>query len=321
MTRIRVCDDLDECRRIWEWFWPAERVFDLWPVRECFARHYGHRPHFLLAERDGTVEGVLPLAWIGDAGYYGYFPGETCHARTWLEENRIPASSPGVLHALVEALPGPAQVRYLLREDLPDNADFGLDEIGYLFLPGEHGYSFDSYRGLFSGKSRKRLDRELAGLEAHGLSVRLDQLADVDALFRMNLEAFGEQSFFADPRFLRSFEDLAAWLYDRKLLRVTTVCLGGEIAAIDIGASWRRTHVVMAGGTRPEFPGVAKLINFQHLRWACEARLDRIDFLCGDFGWKERFHLTPRPLYMLVERRNPQRRDDGLAARDLVDGA
>jgi hypothetical protein len=27
-------------------------------------------------------------------------------------------------------------------------------------------------------------------------------------------------------------------------------------------------------------------------------RFEQIDFLCGDFGWKERFHLEPRQLFM-----------------------
>jgi hypothetical protein len=41
------------------------------------------------------------------------------------------------------------------------------------------------------------------------------------------------------------------------------------------------------------------VINFHHMTWACHQRLDLVDFLCGDFGWKERFHLTARPLYQV----------------------
>jgi CelD/BcsL family acetyltransferase involved in cellulose biosynthesis len=42
---------------------------------------------------------------------------------------------------------------------------------------------------------------------------------------------------------------------------------------------------------------VAKLINFHHLEIACRERFDSVDFLCGDFGWKQRFRLVARPLY------------------------
>jgi len=55
---------------------------------------------------------------------------------------------------------------------------------------------------------------------------------------------------------------------------------------------------VLAGATEPEMQGIAKAINLFHIRWGCEARVDQIDFLCGDFGWKERFHLEPRQLFI-----------------------
>jgi hypothetical protein len=29
-----------------------------------------------------------------------------------------------------------------------------------------------------------------------------------------------------------------------------------------------------------------------------------VDFLCGEFNWKERFHLATRPLYRLQKSRN-----------------
>jgi CelD/BcsL family acetyltransferase involved in cellulose biosynthesis len=68
---------------------------------------------------------------------------------------------------------------------------------------------------------------------------------------------------------------------------------------VDVGALWKNTYTVLAGGTDPDFPGVAKLINFHHIQWACRQRLDLVDFLCGDFNWKSRFRLHPRPLYKI----------------------
>ncbi|MBN2311673.1 MAG: GNAT family N-acetyltransferase, partial [Candidatus Hydrogenedentes bacterium] len=151
----------------------------------------------------------------------------------------------------------------------------------------------------FSGKSRKKLRRELDALENLGLAFRYDCLADAERVFEMNLAAFGADSYFHDARFLDGFAALIRWLHDEGLLRVTCVLLGGRIAAVDVGAVWRRTYTLVAGGTCPDFPGVAKLINFHHLERSCQERYEVVDFLCGDFGWKERFHLTPRPLYQL----------------------
>jgi len=136
-------------------------------------------------------------------------------------------------------------------------------------------------------------------LACGGLSFRHDDLRDADRVFEMNLASLGERSYFADGRFLESFRALVAFLHERGWLRVTTVLAGDRVAAVDIGAVYRNTYTVLAGGTDPALPGIAKVINFHHMDWACHQRFDLVDFLCGDFGWKERFHLTPRPLYQV----------------------
>jgi CelD/BcsL family acetyltransferase involved in cellulose biosynthesis len=111
------------------------------------------------------------------------------------------------------------------------------------------------------------------------------------------MQSFGELSYFSDARFRSSYEQLVKWLSDHDFLRITTVLLGGRVAAVDIGTVWGREYTVLAGATDLEFQGVAKVINLHHMQWACRQRLNTLDFLCGDFGWKKRFHLTPRPLY------------------------
>ncbi|MBN1277114.1 MAG: GNAT family N-acetyltransferase [Deltaproteobacteria bacterium] len=300
MAGIRICDDIEECRFLWEHFWPAECIFDLWPVRYCFAEPYGRRPCFIIAEQNGILQGILALSWIEEDQYYGQFPGETCNGKTWLEQNRIPAKNPHVTGELLSAVPGPVHVRYLSDISFPeysDNGWFDIDETGYLFLPGDYNYSLENYFQQFSGKTRKKLRHELSRLEKPGVEYRHDSLRDVEDLYRLNLHSFGEQSYFSSSRFLRSFENLVSWLNAKGMLRVTTALIGGKTAAVDIGAVLGLSYVVLAGGTHPDFPGVAKLINFHHMEWACQQHFESVDFLCGDFGWKERFHLTPRPLY------------------------
>jgi hypothetical protein len=66
-----------------------------------------------------------------------------------------------------------------------------------------------------------------------------------------------------------------------------------------MGSIYRGVYTVMAGGANSRYRGVAKLINLHHMQWACQQRLQRVDFLCGDFHWKKQFHLSPRPLYLL----------------------
>jgi CelD/BcsL family acetyltransferase involved in cellulose biosynthesis len=172
-----------------------------------------------------------------------------------------------------------------------------VDEIGYLFTPSQWGYSAENYWASFAGKSRKRIRREIDALTGLGLEIRRGAIDDVETLLELNQAAFGERSYFADERFRRGFVDLVEWLAGQDALGVTTVLIDGTVAAVDVNAVYRNACTVLAGGTHADFPGVAKLINSIHIDWACRQKYDEVDFLCGDFGWKQRFHLTPRPLY------------------------
>lgn len=303
MMDVRVSKDLGEIHRLWQRYWPQKSLFDLWPVRSCFQRHFQQTPHVLVAERNGVFRGLLALSWIDEEQYFGHFPGELWHGKTWLEQNRILTDDPAAFEVLWEAVPDTAQIRYLHPDSyLPAGASVALDEIGYLFRPPQYGCDFNAYMAEFSGKTRKKMRCEIDRLHARGVSFRYNRLADVDRLFRLNMEAFGKNSYFSDGRFLRAFEDLVIWLHGHDMLRVTTVLVGGEMAAVDIGAVWNGIYTVVAGGACADFPGVAKLINFHHLEWACQQQLREVDFLCGEFNWKNRFHLTPRPLYQMVKR-------------------
>lgn len=300
MIRIRECTDIEECRRLWKQFWPAGSVFDIWEFRDCFNRSFNRPSNFLIAEQDNRIQGMLPLSWIDEEQYFAFFPGETWQGKTWLEQNKIPAADPRIREDLLAGIPKPAHLRYLSQESIDaDSPTAEIDETGYIFFPSRYNYSFLSYTQQLSKKFRKNCDREASVMMASGISFRHDDVSDLDLLFQMNIDAFGEKSYFFDPRFLNSFEHLVQWLLDNSMLRITTVIIGGKTAAVDIGAVCGRHYTVLAGGTNPEFMGVAKIINLHHIEWSCTERLEAVDFLCGDFGWKERFHLSPRPLYQI----------------------
>lgn len=297
MYTLKTVEDIEECACIWKKYWDASSIFDLWEVRKCFAESFGRSNNFIVLENNGEVQGVLPLSWMEESKFYSFFPGEAWHGKTWLEQNKVYANDNNVFQILLDNSPGPVHMRYLCANSLYFNDSLTVDETNYHLYPEEFNYSFDEYMQKFSGKSQKNLSKEVAKFYDSGAIIRHNELKDITTLFEMNLAAFGAQSYFSDKRFFMSFEKLIKWLWDNKMLRVTTVSIGNKIAAVDIGTLYGNEYVVMAGGTNPEFPGIAKLINFHHIQWACKNRMEKIDFLCGDFGWKERFHLTSKPLY------------------------
>ncbi|MBI9091693.1 MAG: GNAT family N-acetyltransferase [Desulfobacterium sp.] len=303
--KTEIYETPDECRNLWEKIWPGNGLFDLWQVRSCFHEAFSRPLRFHMVEEDNRIVGFLPLCWAGEADKYIQFPGETWHGKTWLEQNRIIASTPEVLETLLDSVPGALHLRYLVHNPLPQLQErMNQDELGYLFFPGSYDFSFDNYWHSFSGKFRKKLKADLKKLNTGKVSIRFNRLEDLEYMFRMNLESFGENSYFSDSRFYIAFNNLAAFLEKNGMLRVTTVLIDSAIAAVDMGGLWKNTYTLLAGGTNPEFPGVAKLINLHHLNWSCQKKIQSVDFLCGDFNWKERFHLTPVPLYALSLEKN-----------------
>ena len=299
MSKIRIASDLEECRQIWQHVMPAESIADLWEVRNCFQRHFGHRPNFIVAEDSRGICGLLPLSWIEESRCYGYFPGEIWHGRTWLEKNRIYSRGGTQPSDLLARIHAPYHLRYLLPYPGWSHAEMAIDEIGYLFLPPQYDFEIQNYYHEFSHKSIKQILREVAAIEDLGVAYRYDDLADFDLMVEMNISRFGADSYFYDSRFKEGFRSLVNLLNTQGWLRFTTVLINGEPAAVDMGCVYRGVYTVMAGGTNSRYRGVAKLINLHHLQRACQQRLQRVDFLCGDFHWKKQFHLTPRPLYLL----------------------
>ena len=299
MLKVKVVTEQQEARAIWESVIPQENVSDLWEFRECFQRQYQRPLHFIVAEEDGRICGLLPLSWIEEKNVMSYFPGETWQGKSWLEQNRVIAENRRVLRAMLNRCPSEYHLRYLLPTEEALSATNIVDEIGYLFNPPHYDYKFDNYMEEFSHKSARRLVRELDAFDARGVEYRFDQIEDFDIMARMNIERYGIFSYFYDTRFSSSFRSLAEYLHANGMLRMTTISVEGNVAAVDMGCVYNGTYTLLAGGTNGEFPGIAKLINTFHMKRACNEKFDSVDFLCGDFSWKSIFHLSMRPLYLV----------------------
>ncbi len=298
--KTTIYEDPEECKFIWKKMWPVNGFFDLWQVRSCFHDSYSRPLSFHVVEDNKKAVGFLALCWNEEENKYVQFPGETWHGKTWLEQNKIIAGTPEIFERLLDSVPGSLHLRYLAESPLMGGSDLiRTDEMGYIFRPGQYDYSFDNYRQSFTGKFRKKLRAELKKFEERKTSFRFNQFKDIDLMFQMNRDCFCENSFFSDARFHHSFLKLASFLEKFGMLRLTTVLIDDAVAAVDMGALWKNSYTLLAGGVNREFPGIAKLINLHHMEWSCDQRLEIVDFLCGDYNWKERFQLTPVPLYEL----------------------
>ncbi|MFH1132059.1 MAG: GNAT family N-acetyltransferase [Pseudomonadota bacterium] len=299
MYKLRVVTDASECQEIWRRVILQETIWDLWETRTCFHAHFQRPLCFYVVEQAGKIYGLLPLCKIEENNSLAYFPGETWQEKTWLEQNRIFARDANMLAALLEQCPLPYHIRYLLPLDFVPEDRRVVDEKGFLFLPPRYDYNVENFFQEFSRRSLTRLKNDLAAFESLGVRYRYNDLADFDQIIQLNLDRFGESSFFDDTRFCEGFRSLLHFLHNKSWLRLTAVLINDELVAVDMGCIYRGTYTLFAGGTNASYPGVAKLINTHHMQYACREKLQAMDFLCGGSSWKNIFHLSPRPLYLL----------------------
>jgi hypothetical protein len=296
----RVVTDLHQCRGLWRAHIRPRFISDLWEYRICFHHHYRNHPHFVVMEDSRGIAGLLPLAYAPEIDTFVYFPGEIWNGKTWSERNPIFLRDPEWLPDLLEACPDRTYLRYL---ELPaDGAVSGMDadELGYVLYPLDLGCNHDRYVQRFSRKRFKEISRTIASLLGMDHSFHINRLEDFELLVKMSVGRFGAQSYLYDVRFRDSLRDLMRFLNETGRLRMLSMDIEGATAAVDLGCIYHSTYTVFLGGTDPRFLGVSKAMNMHHIDFAFERRMEKVDFLCGDFHWKKLWHLDPEPLYKYV---------------------
>jgi len=300
MAKTRFVTDLESCRALWKALIKPKNVFDLWSFRSCFQKHFRSRPSFLVLEDNRGIVGMVPICYAEEQDMFLFFPGEVWKGKTWIERTAIHLRDDHRLSNLFNACPERTYLRYI---DLPNGhvpETLSVDEIGYVLYPERLHFEMSHYRERFSGKKIKSLMKTIESLVCQNSTFHMNRLEDFDLLVNMSLNRFGPDSYLWDERFRDGFREVMLFLYRRGLLRMVSLEIRGKTVAIDLGALWNNVYTVFLGGTDPETPGVAKVMNMHHIEFAFQQGLSKIDFLCGDFHWKKLWHLDEEPLYKFV---------------------
>jgi hypothetical protein len=207
---------------------------------------------------------------------------------------------PAFLSELIFSCPERTYLRYM---EVPEEfllPDLEVDEIGYVLYPFILDCDVATYHKRFATKKLKGIMKVIRSLTDANGTFHFNRLEDFDVLVQMSLQNFGADSYLHDYRFRESFRDILNFFQRKGRLRMVSIEINGTVAAIDLGAVYQGTYALFLGGTHPGFPGIAKAMNMNHVQFACNEGLRKIDFLCGDFHWKKLWHLDPEPLYKYV---------------------
>ena len=295
--RVSFITNVEQCQQLWQCLVRPKYVSDRWEFRLCFHDFFRYQPCFLLMEDHRGISGMLPLSYADDLDMFVFFPGEIWAGKTWLERTPCFTRESHDLRDLLSACPDRTLLRYI---ELPrdfTSEEMSLDEFGYTLYPRHLGYDISRYGQRFSRKKFKSILKVIQSYDNMHCTFHFNRLQDFDVLVDMSLRQFGPQSYLNDSRFREGSGRMMHFLHQNKLLRLVSLEINGRIAAVDLGAVYRGIYTVFLGGTDPEFPSIAKLMNMHHIDFSCRERLSKIDFLCGDFHWKKLWHLDPEPLY------------------------
>ncbi|MBN1930477.1 MAG: GNAT family N-acetyltransferase [Desulfobacterales bacterium] len=300
MLKKKYIRDPSSCRELWKKLLKPIKNSDSWEFRNCFQKHYKNPLCFMLLEDNQGIQAMLPLSYLESKDQYVFFPGETWNYKTWLERTPFYCRNPQTIMNVFSECPENTYLRYIRSPETFETQNLEVDEIAYGLHPGRMAFDISIYFNRFTTKRLKEIKKEIAKLTGSKAVYKINRLEDFDQMIEWNLERYHTNSYFFDARFRESFRELMYLLFSKGRLRMVSLIINGKTAAVDIGAVYKSTFTIYAGGTNPIFPGAAKVINMYHIESAFYHKFSNVDFLCGDFNWKKFWHLDSEPLFKFV---------------------
>ena len=296
---VRVMEPGDQAR--WDEFvqrCPQATFFHRAGWKEVIERAFGHRAHFLLAESDGRIEGVLPLAQLKSMLFghslaslpfcvYGGVAAETDRARAALDEEAI---------ALAERL-GVDHLEYRSRHrSHPDWATKDLYVTFRKTIDPDHEKNMNAI-------PRKQRAMVRKGIKA-GLTAEID--TGTERLFAAYSDSVHR---LGTPVFARRYFDILREVFAQES-EILTVVHQGKLVASVLSFFFRDEVLPYYGGGTVLAREVAgnDFMYWEVMRRACARGLRVFDYGrskrgTGSFDFKKNWGFEPTPLeyeYRLV---------------------
>lgn len=289
MLSFNVVTDLEEAKKWWEMFSPKLTVYDNWEFRASFHSHFSNPLHFIVGYENDAPVGLLPLQKHFEGQHLEFFGG------AYMEDNRI-YLKPGYEQCSSEFFTNitiPAKLDFMLGTDEYTKA-LPVRDQKYVLMMTEYT-DFEGYRmNAFSSKSRGNYKKQLATINAAGITVVANRFEDINQMFALNIATFGDESTFHFPKRqdqLRSIlqlnetqSHLLTFLKDSEIVGVSLMIQHGDYFAY-----------LNAGSKAQEIPNLGTYIYFKNIELAFQLKAKVLDARAGSFNWKERLHFTPHP--------------------------
>jgi len=301
---FRVATDTDECKKLWEEFSPRLVIDDEWDFRDIWTKAYDFPFHFIVGSIGTDNVGLLPLqlnTGKGLGAVHLHMPGSFLEffGGIDIDDSRV-LVKPGyeeIIPQLLDQIDLSAALTYLQEpyQIKGHSAEFMLDRFA-LQLDQLNDFS-DFMQNNLDGKSRQRLINRINKIEReYKVTVRKGTDEDLEKLFQLSIDRFGERSSFNMPERKQVFRDFVK-RFDTDLF---TIEIDGEIKAVSLAIMYNHIYTTLSIGYDISVRDLSKYLIVQQMKRALEFKCKTFDAGKGDNGWKSHFNFQKIPQYKII---------------------
>lgn len=296
--KVQIVSDLHRAKELWDEFSPKKTLFDTWEFRLAFYNGYKYTPHFILLKTEAEHQALLPLWYEADEKRYVFF------GSVWQEENNFFVKDPIFSPLILSISPTPLYLNALSADSIGqtnDFVEFESDDPKFI-LDLTTISSVEDFLATMKKKRRYNLRRDWKLIDSKKPEILFDNFSDLDSLIDLSIKRFaqkGEDTDWEDPRRTEAFRQVVALGQkgESYKIRMITVKIGGEVAAVDLIAMYNDCYYPLkCGYDVANFPGIGNYVNLFEIKDALSLGCKKMDFLEIDYGWKNKW-FDQQPLY------------------------
>ncbi|MFA6513983.1 MAG: GNAT family N-acetyltransferase [Patescibacteria group bacterium] len=295
MIEIKLVQDLEIAKEIWNKLTPAESIYDLWDLRYCFYKNNPQPLYFYVAYDDTEAVALLPLQYNEKKNYLEFL------AEFFIEDNRL-FFKKGYEYLLPELLkidfPHPVKIYDLMGEE-EIISSLPLEDYVYLADISDCENFSDYLKKAFPNKHRRHnFGAIFKNLEKnYSIQIVKEDFQDMEKLFDLNVKSFGKESYLGTGRERKDFLDLIKLPLEWKLV---TVIVDGVKSAVSLSVIYKETYFYMISGADNSLvKDVFKYLTKINLELAIENGAKIFNTSLGDCNWKQYWHFDKSPRYKL----------------------
>ncbi len=291
MYSYKIIRNPQEANRAWEELSNKNVIDDDWKFREEFRKYYNYDLHFIGAFDNNRLVGLLPLQFNNRSKMLEVHGGDDT------DDNKV-LVKPGFENQkefLIKQLNKSAFLAPLAEPYKHVNPAEFYEYKYYLNLEGLNNY--ESYlEKYWHGKSKNTFRRQIRNFyRDYKIEIIENNYDDLELMFALNQQRFGNQSSFQDPIRQKIFRDFIN-MYQVILL---TLKVNDKKEAVSYAIKYHDVYLSMNVGVNNKINGLGKLLTLIQINKAIALNCKIYDAGKGDSGWKEKFKFSKIPQYKL----------------------